>query len=693
MMNYTHTWKTFPNGVKRVLTLPDWTSFAVDTIIPELTPLLLEGRALADEIAAKPIPAFHDLVTRFENLGEEISLIYGPLSHLKSVEKKTYPGIEEVHQEATQLLTDYGTDISLHEGLYKALVRYAESAEFAALGHKEQYLITHSIKDFELAGVALPPEKKVELKRLNTEGADLGVTFSAHVQDSSDVWEKIVTDVTLLAGIPEDDLEAMAESAKVKGKTGWRITMQVPVYIAVVTYADNRELRKEVYRAFNNRATVLPDGDAKFDNAPVMAALLKNADESAKLLGYPTYADYSLVKKMAASVGVEGVRDFNQKLAALARPKAEAELHAIETFAKDKLGLDTFEVWDFAYVEEKMRQELYQLDSEAVRKYFPYTKVMQGFAALLKSVFGVTLVENTNASVWHPTVKVYDLFDDTGVQRGTFYADMFAREGKKDGAWMDVLIASRKLGDGTVIPVAYLNCNGRMSVGGKEAYLLHDDVVTLFHEAGHTLHHVLGLSEYQEQSMEHVEWDTVELPSQLLENWTWEPEMLRLMSAHEDTGEVIPDDVIERMIAAKNFNTGMISLRQFLYGAFDWELYSRYDPASPVDPNVLWRDMVKRIDVRPLDATTHFPNAFSHIFAGGYSAGYFSYMWALGLAADAYLPFKEAGDIFSRVVGDRLLREIIAPGSERPMAESFEAYRGRKLDPKALAIHLALIEN
>lgn len=690
MMNYTHNKVVTPSNAKRVLSLPDWDTFAVDTVIAELKPLLVEGRALADEIAAMPMPTFHDVVTRFENLGELIRMITGPAGHLNSVMQTAYPGLKEVNIEMGQLLSGYGTDIALHEGLYNAVVRFRGGAEFSALGKKEQYLIGKMIEDFELAGVNLPPQKKVELKKLNEEGTALGEEFSNNVLASTDGWEKVVAEADLV-GVPEDDKKGMKKSAEGKGVEGFRLTLQTPVYMAIMTHADNRELRKEVCRAYATRASLLCDGGGEFDNAPVMPAILKNADVTAKLLGHPTYAHQSLVKKMAASVGVPGVKQFNEDLALLARPKAQAEFEAMKTFAREKLGIAEFLPWDFTYVSEKMRQSLYTLNEEEVRKYFPFRKVMEGIASLLQKIYGVTMTEKKGVSVWHPSVKFYELHDESGVLRGGFYADMFAREGKRSGAWMDTLLSSRKLSDGVVIPVAYLNCNARMPEAGKDAYLTHGEVETLFHEFGHTEHHVLGLPEYQDQSMEHVEWDTVELPSQLFECWTWEPEMLRLMTEHEETKAPISEDIIARMLNAKFFNTGLYTLRQAMFGLFDWELYSAYDEKNPVDPNELWRKMAAEMDVRPFDEFNRFPNSFTHIFAGGYSAGYFSYMWALGLAADTYLSFKEDGDIFSRKVGQRLLDEIIAPGSERPMAESFEIFRGRKLDPKALAVHLGLL--
>jgi oligopeptidase A len=690
MMNYTHKETLTPLNKKRTLSLPVWNTFDVATVIAELNPLLAEGRDLADEIAAMSMPTFHDVVTRFENLNELISMIVGPAGHLNSVMQTAYLGLKEVNTEMRQLLSDYGTDISLHAGLYNAVVRFQCGVEFSALGKKEQYLIKKTIEDFELAGVNLSLEKKVELKKLNEESTLLGEKFSNNVLGSTDAWEKVVTEADLV-GVPEDDKKRMRKSAEAKGVEGFRITLQMPVYMAIMTHADNRELRKEVSRAYATRASLLGDGSDKFDNTVVMPAILKNADATAKLFGYPSYAHQSLVKKMAASVGVPGVRKFNEDLALLARPKAQTEFEVMRTFALEKLGIAEFLPWDFVYASEKMRQSLYALNEEEVRKYFPFTKAIEGIALLLQKIYGVTMTEKKGVSVWHPSVKFYELHDERGVLRGGFYADMYAREGKQPGAWMDVLLASRKLSDGVVIPIAYLNCNARMPEAGKDAYLTHSEVETLFHEFGHTEHHVLGLSEYQDQSMEHVEWDTVELPSQLFECWTWEPEMLRLMTEHEETKAPIPEDLIVRMLDAKFFNTGLFTLRQAMFGLFDWELYSEYNEKNPVDPNELWRKIVATMDVRPLDEVNRFPNSFKHIFAGGYSAGYFSYMWALGLAADTFLSFKEEGDIFSRRVGQRLLDEIIVPGSERPMAESFEIFRGRKLDPKALALHLGLL--
>jgi oligopeptidase A len=481
----------------------------------------------------------------------------------------------------------------------------------------------------------------------------------------------------------------MQEAAKEKSLEGWLITLQQPDMMAVLTFAQSSQLREEVQRAYLTVASEL-SGEGRWDNAPVMQGILRNAYEHAKLLGRSQYAELSLATKMAASVGVDGVRKFIDDLIARARPKALLEFAAMKKFAAEKLGITDFKPWDFLYVYEHMMQDLYAVDQEKVREYFPFEKVISGLATLLERIYGVNMVE-TQVSVWREGVKFYEVYDAHGVLRGALYADMYAREGKKSGAWMDTLVSSRKLPEGMQIPVAYLNCNASRPTEGGDAYLTHDDVITLFHESGHVFHHLMGLTDHPDLSMNHVEWDTVELPSQFLENWCWDKEMLVLMSEHKVTKETIPDDLIARMLAAKFFNTGLFTLRQLCLGYFDMELYSRYDPATPVDPNVLWKEVASTIEVRPSHPDSRFPNSFGHIFAGGYSAGYFSYMWALGLAADARAVFDEAGDIFSRTVGERFVAEVLAPGSSRPMAESFRRFRGRDLDPDALAIHLGLL--
>ncbi len=694
-MKFTSTITTTPAGAKRVLALPEWDTFDLATVIPELEVLFARGRKLADDIALIPDPTFDEIVIAFEEIDASIGSVAGPLRHLKSTMLKSYPGIQDVEKQVATLGTSYGTDLVFHEGLYGAYKRLRDGSHFALLDQAAQYLVHRTIRDFELAGVSLPPEQKAALKALNEAGTELSTKFTNNDQDATDAWTMVLPDGSRLSGVPADDQLRMAEAQKAKGGTGFLITLQQPDAVAIMTYAEDRTLREQISGAWVTVASEFSSPDGKWDNAPVTKAIVLNAHKSAQLLGlgYKTYAEVSLSKKMAGSVGVSGVQQFLGDLALLARPKAQQEFEAMSLFAKEKLGIDKIEAWDMAFVEERMRKELYTVDSEVVRQYFPFTKVMEGLSYTLKKLFDLTLVLRPDVKAWHPEVHFYEVHDASGVLRGAFYADMYAREGKRSGAWMDVLLASRVTSDGTIIPVAYLNCNASRSSDGGDAYLGHDQVETLFHEFGHTLHHVAGESTIHDLSMEHVEWDTVELPSQFMENWTWEPSALALMTAKKGSGEPIPRELIDRMLASRHFNTGLATLRQTLFGLYDWELYSHYDPSAPVDPMALWWKMFREIAVTPIHPNNRFPNAFGHIFGGGYGAGYFSYMWALGLAADSFLVFKENGDIFSRNIGMCFLSEVIAPGSSRPMAESFEKFRSRKLDPRALAIHLGLIAN
>ena len=694
MMQFNHTTTTNPSGETRILSLPDWSTFSLDTVLPELEILFARGRKLADDVGNISDPEFADIVPPFEEINSAMSLVSGPMSHLKSTMLKAYPGIQEVEKQAAVLMTNYGTDLSLHDGLYGAYKRLQESPRFTKLSATEQYLVTRSIRDFELAGVALPPEKKSELKRLNEVATELSTKFSNNDQESTDAWTLVLSDATRLRGVPEDDQLRMRNAQKEKGEEGYLLTLQQPDVMAISMYAEDRDLRKEVSTAWVTLASEFSSPDGKWDNTPVMREIVKNAHQMAQVLGYQTYAEVSLAKKMAASVGVSGVRTFLEELTQHSRPKAVSEMEAMSKFAMSLPGglrIEKLEAWDMLFVEERMQKELYNLDREEVRQYFPFTKVIEGLSGTLKRLFGLTLVVRPDIVAWHPEVRFYEVRRADGVRLGSFYADMYAREGKRSGAWMDVLVASRKTADGIVEPVAYLNCNASRSADGSDAYLSHDEVETLYHEFGHTLHHVVGKSTLTELSMMYVEWDTVELPSQFMENWTWEPSALALMTANKETGEPIPAELVLRMLSVRHFNTGLATLRQLLFGLYDWELYSRYDANSPVDPLQLWLEMLPKIDVRPMNPKNRFPNAFSHIFSGGYSAGYFSYLWALGLAADSYAVFKEAGDIFSPTVGQRYLDSIISPGSSRPMADGFEEFRGRKLNPRALAVHLGLI--
>jgi len=681
-----------PSGEKSVLTTFDWATFRVLDVIPEITRLIALGHSLAETTAAKQDPTFADLVLVWQEFNQRFGRVVGPMHHLNGVMQADYTGLRQAVEEATPLLSAYGSDLALHKGLYDAYVRFKQGDPYKGLRADERYIIDETIKNFELAGVGLPPEKKAALKQVNERQAMLAKTFRDNVQDVQDAWQMHLTDRSELRGIPVDAQRAMKKTAEKKGKEGWCVTLQAPDVLAVLEHADSSVLREAVYRARVTKASELDQFEGKRDNAPIVAEMLSLAREEANLLGFANYAELSLAKKMAKSVGVSGVSRFIAELGTLARPKAKTELRAMRSFAKKELGIAKLAPWDLQYVTEKMRKARYAVDQEALRPYFPFSKVNEAISALLSSLYGVTFVPRPDVKGWNDDVAFFTIVDAAGVLLAGCYVDLFAREGKRGGAWMDNAVDRIKLPDGVQVPVAYLVCNFAKSPDGGETYLSHEEIQsTYFHELGHTLHHMLGKTEYAALSMGGVEWDTVELPSQFMENFPWDRQILKEMSRHKETGAVIPDAEIEKLIGAKFFNTGLFTLRQILFGTFDWELYRDYDPAHPIDANRHWQAVLGRLEVRPRVKWDRFPNGFGHIFAGGYSAGYWSYMWALGLSADAFAVFEEAGNIRSRDIGRRFLKEILEPGCSRPMAESFRAFRGRDLDPKALAVHLGLI--
>ena len=685
-MEFNAITETAPDGTRLVSRLPQWKKFSIEHAVAELTECIALGDRMADEVAQKALPTFHDLVLQWEDLGDRIQMIINPVSHLQAVAKNDYPGIEKVKEELDLLFAAYNTRLSVHKGLYDAHVRFRESEEYRSLTSDEQFLINRVIKYFELEGVGLSSKKKLQLQKNNKQITKIGNRFKRNLQKAQDAWTKVVVDEALLDGISQEVREAMKEAAEKKRKKGFLVTLKQDIVSAILATATNRALREEVYVAYNTRASDRGPRAGKWDNAPVIRNLLAAMQKGANILGYPNYAELSLVKKMAGTVGTKGVRAFIEDVVEELRPKALHEFGALARFAKEKLGIEKLKPWDMNFASEAMLKAQHHLDQEALRLYFPFSKVMEGINYVLNKTLGVSLTERPEVETWSKDATYYELRDKEGCARGGLYMDLFSREGKRGGAWMDVVLPQRVLPDGArQLPIAYLICNFTKPAGGKEAYLRHDqEVLTLLHELGHDLHHLLGKTSRSELGMEYVEWDMVELPSQFMENYGWEGEMLKRMTAHKETGAPLPKEEIEKLLAGKFFHAALFGVRQFAFSAFDWELFAAYDPKEPHDANALWRKIQSRIEVRPLYRDDRFPNGFAHIFAGGYSAGYFSYAWALGHSADAYGMFLESGDPFSPRIGQRYTKELLEPGSSRPMSESFRAFRGRDLDPKAL---------
>lgn len=684
-MHYTTTSHAAHSGKPRLLTLPDWHTFDAQTVLPALTQLFAEGRALAEETAALQVPTFHDLVPKWEGLFERISFIFGPLSNLNNVMQTEE--VKTVFGEAETLYSAFGNDIGLHSGLYEAHVRFRGLPEYLTLNLEARKIIDDAITDAELAGVALPPEKKARLKEIDTKHTELGTAFANNATEALTAWQKHITDATLLLGVPAVVQDALAAAATSAGKEGYLLTLNQSFVVAVLTHGANRDLRHEVYLANITKASPLGADGARLNNRPILERLLALAHEKALLLGHANFAELSMVKKMTQSP--QEVYDFTAVISAKSHQRAHQEFLELEAFARDNMGIDKLELWDTAFVREKMQTALFGISEDELRPYFTERRVFSGLFGLIERLYGLSIVEDTEVSRWHPSVRFFHVYDVDGSLRAGFYADLYERpagEGvqKRSGAWADDCVSRRDLSQGIQVPIAYLNCNITPPTEGKEGTLTHDDVQTLFHEFGHDLHHMLGLSNFTSTNWMRVEWDAIELPSQLKENWCWEKEVLMSITAHAQTGAALPPDLCDKLIASRYFCAALDMARQIEYGLIDMELYADYDPINPCDVSLVVRDVRSRVRVYPVHVDDQFPNTFTHIFGGGYSAGYFSYLKADMLVADTFAAFAETGDVFNKEVAARYMHEVLEAAGTRSMNESYLAFRGRMPSVDAL---------
>ena len=659
---------------------PRFDQIKTEDIKPALQTAITEAREQIAAIKAQTHTDWANTVEKLTDITERVGRIWSVVSHLNSVVDT--PELRAVYNELMPEITIFFTEIGQDIELYNRFKIIKNSAEFDTLSPAQQTKLNHDLRDFVLSGAELPPEQQAELAQLQTEGAQLGAKFAQNIQDATDAFGIYFDDAAPLAGIPEDSLAMFAAAAQSEGKTGYKIGLQIPHYLAVIQYADNRELREQIYRAYVTRASELSD-DGKFDNTANIDRTLENALKTAKLLGFKNYAELSLATKMADTP--EQVLNFLHDLARRAKPFAEKDFAEIKAFARENLNIEDPQSWDLSYAAEKLRQAKYAFSEAEVKKYFPISKVLAGLFAQIKKLYGIELAEKT-VPVWHKDVRYFELKQD-GQTIGGVYMDLYAREGKRGGAWMDGYKSRRRFADGTLqLPTAYLVCNFTPPVGDKEARLSHDEIITLFHETGHGLHHLLTqVDEVGVSGINGVEWDAVELPSQFMENFVWEYDVLAQMSSHEETGAVLPKELFDKMHAAKNFQRGMFLVRQMEFAIFDMEIYHQEDEGRLKEwPQIL--DKVRQeVAVTQPPAYNRFALSFSHIFAGGYSAGYYSYAWAEVLSADAYAAFEESDDVAE--TGRRFWKEILAVGGSRSAAESFKAFRGREPSLDALLRH------
>lgn len=659
---------------------PRFDQIKTEDIKPALQTAIAEAREQIAAIKAQTHTDWANTVEKLTDITERVGRIWSVVSHLNSVVDT--PELRAVYNELMPEITIFFTEIGQDIELYNRFKIIKNSAEFDTLSPAQQTKLNHDLRDFVLSGAELPPEQQAELAQLQTEGAQLGAKFAQNIQDATDAFGIYFDDAAPLAGIPEDSIAMFAAAAQSEGKTGYKIGLQIPHYLAVIQYADNRELREQIYRAYVTRASELSD-EGKFDNTANVDRTLENALKTAKLLGFKNYAELSLATKMADTP--EQVLNFLHDLARRAKPFAEKDFAEIKAFARENLNIEDPQSWDLSYAAEKLRQAKYAFSETEVKKYFPISKVLAGLFAQIKKLYGIELAEKT-VPVWHKDVRYFELKQD-GQTIGGVYMDLYAREGKRGGAWMDGYKGRRRFADGTLqLPTAYLVCNFTPPVGDKEARLSHDEIITLFHETGHGLHHLLTqVDEVGVSGINGVEWDAVELPSQFMENFVWEYDVLAQMSSHEETGAVLPKELFDKMHAAKNFQRGMFLVRQMEFALFDMEIYHQEDEGRLKEwPQIL--DKVRQeVAVTQPPAYNRFALSFSHIFAGGYSAGYYSYAWAEVLSADAYAAFEESDDVAE--TGRRFWKEILAVGGSRSAAESFKAFRGREPSLDALLRH------
>lgn len=666
--------------------LPKFDEIKAEHVSPAIEHLLHQARATIEALVnSKDEVSWDNFAAKLEDMEEKLSRAWSQVGHMNGVVNS--PELREAYNDNLSKLTDFYADLSQDERLYAKYRALRASKQFDTLSISQKKIIENELRDFRLGGAELPAEQKARYKIIQEELSKLSSKFEENVLDNTNDYALYVEDAATLAGIPEDVLQAANEAAKADNKASWKFTLHFPSYLPVLQYGDNRELRETLYRAYATRASEFgkPDesGKPKWDNTPLISQILKLKLEAANLLGFSNYAELSVATKMAESA--QQVNDFLYNLAEKAKPYALKDKQELEEYAA-KLGITDMQAWDVAYASEKLREEKYAFSDLEVKQYFPESKVLAGLFKVVETIFGVH-VNKSKAPVWHESASFYDIKDHAGKLIGQFYLDLYARNNKRGGAWMDEAITRRKVGGKLTTPVAFLTCNFSAPVGDKPALFTHDEVLTMFHEFGHGLHHMLTqVDDYGVSGIKGVEWDAVELPSQFMENFCWEWEVLRNMTAHVDTGEQLPRALFDKMVAAKNFQAGMQTMRQIEFSLFDIRLHSEFDPngtATALDLIEAVRDEVAV--VRP-PKWNRFPNNFTHIFSGGYSAGYYSYKWAEVLSADAYSMFEENG-VLSAETGQRYWQEILAQGGSRPALESFTAFRGRAPNIDALLRH------
>ncbi|WP_167146176.1 oligopeptidase A [Pseudomonas sp. OTU750018] len=676
---------TATNPLLQAFDLPPYSAIRPEHVEPAVEQILADNRAAMSNLLEQQAadPSWDGLVLALDELGARLGRAWSPVSHLNAVCNSAE--LRAAYEACLPKLSEYWTEIGQNQPLFQAYQALAESPAAAGFDVAQKTILEHALRDFRLSGIDLPAEQQKRYGEIQMKLSELASKFSNQLLDATQAWTKHVTDEAALDGLTDSAKAQMKQAAEAKGLDGWLISLEFPSYFAVMTYANDRALREELYAAYCTRASDQGPNAGQNDNGPVMQEILALRQELAKLLGFGNYAELSLASKMAETT--DQVLHFLRDLGTRGKPFAEQDLRELQAFASEQ-GCSELQSWDVGYYSEKLREQRYSISQEILRAYFPIDKVLTGLFAIVEKLYGIQIEELSGFDTWHPDVRLFEITEN-GTHVGRFFFDLYARANKRGGAWMDGARDKRRTADGTLIsPVANLVCNFTPAVGDKPALLTHDEVTTLFHEFGHGLHHLLTRVEHAGASgINGVAWDAVELPSQFMENWCWEPEGLALISGHYETGEPLPQDLLDKMLAAKNFQSGLMMVRQIEFSLFDFELHATHcDGRSVLD---VLEGIRAEVSVLRPPAYNRFPNSFAHIFAGGYAAGYYSYKWAEVLSADAFSKFEEEG-VFNSATGQAFREAILARGGSQAPMVLFVDFRGREPSIDALLRHLGL---
>jgi oligopeptidase A len=664
--------------------LPPFSQIKPEHVEPAMDTLIKENLQQLEKLLAQSPPyTWDNLMRPLENMDDKIDATWSAVNHMNAVVNSK--ALRTAHQACLPKLSDYSTQISHNEKLYQAIKSLAESAEFKKLNAAQQKVISNQLRDFRLAGIALSEKDKQRFAQLQKELSLLANKFEEHVLDATEGWVLQITDAAELSGLPEHAIAAAKEVAQRRQQEGWIFTLELPSYIAILMFADSRSLREKMYTAYITRASDQGPHAGTWDNSQIMQTILQKRHEIAELLGFKNYAELSLATKMAKKP--QQVLDFLNELAVASLEKARTEFEELQNFARTK-NIHDLQAWDIAYFSEKLQQEKYAISQEDLRPYFPENHVIAGLFAVVQSLYGLDIREEKNPDVWHSHVRFFTIYDAQKNIRGQFYLDLYARIGKRGGAWMDECRVRRRLDNGDIqTPVAYLTCNFNPPVGNDPALFTHDDVLTLFHEFGHGLQHLLTTVDYADVSgINGIPWDAVELASQFMENWCWEEEGLQLTAKHYQTQKHLPEELFHKLNAAKNFQAAMQMVRQLEFSLFDFRIHQEYDAKKTDQVQTILNEVRKKISVVPVVNFNRFQHSFTHIFSGGYAAGYYSYKWAEVLSSDAFSKFEENG-IFDAATGKLFLQTILETGGTEEPEILFERFRGRPPKIDALLRH------